>query len=278
VTLRQKTAKGLYFVAGYTWAHAIDDSSSNRQFNIQNSFDPAQERSNADSDIRHRFTLASTYDLPSRPGYGQMLEGWHLNGIFTAQTGEPMFFYDSSDDISGTGEFNDHWNISGDPGNIHWSKRTSVPFIDPSTFGTDGSGNVTGNTACINAAGGPASAAAQQLSSYGCFVAGATVLTPPIPGGFGDMRRNVVYGPGFVNLDFSVIKNFKFGERFKLEARCEVFNILNHPNFADPDHDLSDGSAGTVGVAQFTPDIDASNPVIGSGGSRHIQIGVKVLW
>jgi hypothetical protein len=81
-----------------------------------------------------------------------------------------------------------------------------------------------------------------------------------------------------VNLDFSVIKDLKFGERFSLQLRGEVFNLLNHPNFAGVDHDLSDGSAGTFGVAQSTPDISASNPVIGSGGSRHIQIGAKVIW
>jgi hypothetical protein len=92
------------------------------------------------------------------------------------------------------------------------------------------------------------------------------------------MRRNVVYGPGFVNLDFSVIKDFKFGEQFSVPLRGEFFNVLNHPNFADPDHDLSNGSAGTVGVAQFTPDIAASNPVIGSGGSRHVQVGAKIIW
>jgi len=96
------------------------------------------------------------------------------------------------------------------------------------------------------------------------------------PGNFGNMRRNVVYGPGFVNLDFSVIKDFKFGERFSLQLRGEFFNILNHPNFADPDHDLSDGP--TLGLAQFTPDIFASNPVIGSGGSRHVQVGAKIIW
>jgi hypothetical protein len=90
------------------------------------------------------------------------------------------------------------------------------------------------------------------------------------------MRRNVVYGPNFVNLDFSVIKVFKFRERFTLEARGEVFNILNHPNFADPVNDVSDGVG--LGLAQFTPDIAASNPVIGSGGSRHIQIGAKIIW
>jgi len=61
-----------------------------------------------------------------------------------------------------------------------------------------------------------------------------------------------------------------------LQLRGEFFNILNHPNFADPDHDLSDGP--TLGLAQFTPDIFASNPVIGSGGSRHVQVGAKIIW
>jgi hypothetical protein len=56
----------------------------------------------------------------------------------------------------------------------------------------------------------------------------------------------------FVNLDFSVIKDFKFGERFSLQLRGEFFNILNHPNFADPDHDLSDGP--TLGLT-FLPQI-----------------------
>ncbi|HSS97418.1 MAG TPA: hypothetical protein VLK33_10320, partial [Terriglobales bacterium] len=301
VTLRQNTTKGLYFVAGYTWSHAIDDASSNRQFNIQNSYNPAAERSNADSDIRNRFTLAMTYDLPSKKGFAQMLQGWTVNSIFTAQGGSPLFFYDSFNDISGTSEFNDHWNISGDPRNIHWSKDPNkpIPFYDVPAFTTvaedpsdpDSLLHVTGGTdpvsqACYNQAftlggqpgadqliGGP-----DESIFGGCFAEGGTIITPPAPGQFGNMKRNVIYGPGYVDLDFSIIKHFKLGERFALELRGEFFNILNHPNFADPDHDLSDGSAGTVGVAQFTPDIFESNPVIGSGGSRHIQVGAKIIW
>jgi hypothetical protein len=66
-----------------------------------------------------------------------------------------------------------------------------------------------------------------------------------------------------------------------LEARGEVFDILNHPNFAAVDGDLSDGftsGGSTVGQAQYTTDVAASNPVVGSGGARHIQLGVKILW
>lgn len=95
VTVRQRTNHGVYFVAGYTYAHAIDTSSGNRALDIQDSYNPAVERGNSSFDIRHRFTFAVTYDLPSRKGYKQMLEGWRMNSIFTAQTGAPLLFYDS---------------------------------------------------------------------------------------------------------------------------------------------------------------------------------------
>jgi len=61
-----------------------------------------------------------------------------------------------------SGEFNDHWNISGDPSNLHWSKTTPIPFIDPSTFAADANDHVIGgNSRCISAAGG----AVEQLAS-----------------------------------------------------------------------------------------------------------------
>ena len=67
-------------------------------------------------------------------------------------------------------------------------------------------------------------------------------------------------------------------ERFSLQLRAEFFNILNHPNFAGVDHDLSDGYLGSVGIPVYTPDVAASNPVVGSGGSRHIQLGAKIIF
>ena len=266
VTVRQRTSKGLYFVAGYTFAHSIDDSSGNREFIIQNSYDPAAERSNSDTDIRHRLTLAMTYELPSKRGYGQLLQGWRVNSIFTAQTGEPLLFWDTSDDISFTNELNDRWNFSGDPSKIHWSATHALPFYPYD--GTPGSTN-----AACDALADPG-----QLSYYGCFAGPGWTITPPLTGQFGNMGRNIVYGPGYLDLDFSLSKMFTFGERVKLELRGEFFNILNHPNFAGVDTDLSDGFSGTVGQAFYTPDIGAANPVVGSGGSRHIQLGAKIIW
>jgi hypothetical protein len=270
ITVKQRARRGLYFVGGYTWAHSIDEASSNRSFSIQDSTNPAAERGNSDTDIRHRFTFAATYELPSRPGYAQLLQGWRINSIFTAQTGEPIFFYDSTDDISGTGEFNDRWNIAGNPADLHWSKNVAIPYYDYSTFSDNNGVPTSGNPACI------AHANIFQLENYGCYAEGSAVVTPPDPGAFGNMGRNVVRGPDYVDWDFSVIKTFKFHERASIEARAEFFDILNHPNFAGIDNDLSDGS--TVGLALYTTDIAASNPVVGSGGARHIQFGVKITW
>ncbi|MGB9234748.1 MAG: TonB-dependent receptor [Terriglobales bacterium] len=270
VTVKQRTRHGLYFVGGYTWAHSIDEASSNRSFSIQDSTNPAAERANADTDIRHRFTFATTYELPSRSGYAQMLQGWRMNSIFTAQTGEPISFYDDVDDISGTGEYTDRWNLTGNASDLHWSKNVAIPYFSNTTF-TDNNGVPTsGNPACI------AHANIYQLENYGCYVQGSAILTPPNPGAFGSMGRNVVRGPDYADWDFSLIKTFRFRERASIEARAEFFDILNHPNFAGIDSDLVDGS--TVGLAQFTTDIAASNPVVGSGGARHIQFGVKIIW
>jgi hypothetical protein len=60
-----------------------------------------------------------------------------------------------------------------------------------------------------------------------------------------------------------------------VQLRGEVFNILNHPNFAGISADLETGA---VGIPAYTPDVAASNPVVGSGGSRHIQLGVKIVF
>lgn len=276
VTFTKRYSHGLYLLAGYTWAHAIDTSTSNTAGVPQNSLDYAAERGNGDFDIRNRLTLSLTYDLPSRKSFAQMLEGWQMTSIVTLEGGEPYTLGDFNDDISLTGEFADRWNITGSPANIHWSPTTPIPYVDPSTFTTDSSGNViAGNSQCINAAG----SAVNQLATFGCYVSGSTVLTPPNYGTFGDEGRNLFRGPAFYDWDFSFSKVWKFNERVSMQFRGEVFNILNHPSFDvfSMNNDLSNPAA--VGTPVFTPDLgSASNPVLGTGGSRHIQIGVKVLW
>src|SRR5216683_5994434 len=269
-TLTQRAWKGLNFVAGYTWAHAIDDVSLNRAQQPQDSTRPGLERASGDNDIRHRLTLALTYELPGRSGYAHMLEGWQINSILTVQTGAPWNIDDgfqNGNDISFTGEFSDRWNIIGDPAKIKPS-FTGVPYFDFQTPATQ-------NSACLAAATTPALQA--TLFSFGCYASGGTVIIPPAFGTFGTAGRNPFRGPRLDNLDLSIVKTTKISERVSVQLRGEFFNVLNHPHFMNPNTlgyvDPSDPS--TFGVIAATPDVAAANPVIGTGGPRNIQLGLK---
>ena len=281
VSVTQRPWHGLTYVLGYTWSHTIDFASLNRAAQPQDSNRPRLERGNSDLDLRHRLTVALTYNLPSRKGWGQLLEGWQVNSIVTVQAGTPWGLTDgfvNGNDISLTGEFSDRWNIFGDPRNIKASPSGSIPFFDPSTFTIQ---PVTlkklGNPDCI------ARADFGQLQSFGCFEQGGTVLVPPgAPGvgAFGNMGRNLFIGPRLDNWDFSLVKTTRLTERLDVQVRVEAFNVLNHPHFANP---LSGGALGNVdpsipstfGFASATSDVAAANPVIGTGGARNIQLGVK---
>ena len=108
-------------------------------------------------------------------------------------------------------------------------------------------------------------------------------MIPPPLGQFGTMRRNIFPDSGFKNFDFAVAKNFHFSETARLQFRVEFFNILNHPNFANPyggqnGFGLNDPSAGSFGCGCATPDIAAANPAVGSGGPRSIQLGAKFVF
>jgi hypothetical protein len=108
-------------------------------------------------------------------------------------------------------------------------------------------------------------------------VQGSAVLTPPAFGTFGNSSRNPFRGPRLDNWDFSIVKDTKLTERVSFQLRGEFFNVLNHPHFANPNTqgfvDPSDPS--TFGFIFSTPDVAAANPVIGTGGPRNIQIGLK---
>jgi len=127
---------------------------------------------------------------------------------------------------------------------------------------------------------GPATAA---VNLFGCYAKGNSVMIPPALGQFGNMGRNTFPDSGFKNVDFSVAKNWHFTERFHAQFRAEFFNVLNHPNFANPyggqnGFGLNDPSAASFGCGCATPDVAAANPVIGSGGSRAVQLGMKLIF
>ena len=122
-----------------------------------------------------------------------------------------------------------------------------------------------------------------SLSSFGCYAQGNSIMIPPPLGQFGNMPRNLFPDSGFRNFDLSVAKNWHFGERLRAQFRAEFFNILNHPNFANPyggqnGFGLNDPGVQPFGCGCATPDVAAANPVIGSGGSRAVQLALKFTF
>lgn len=181
---------------------------------------------------------------------------------------------DTVDDISGTGEFQDRWDFFGNPSDFT-SGAVPLPYFSGANI----------PAACTAKATTPGMLA--SLQNFGCYAKGNSVLIPPALGTFGTMGRNIFRDSGFHNVDFSIAKNWKVGERLTAQFRAEFFNIFNHPEFANPYGGPSDYGAGAnddpsshnlFGCGCATPDVAAANPVLGSGGNRSVQLGLKLLF
>jgi hypothetical protein len=282
-TLTARNYHGLSMVAGYTWAHALDDVSANWDFGAgyglpQDSTNVGKEYGNSDFDARQRLTVSLTYALPGRKGYGQMLEGWEINSIVTVSSPQYWGPIDLTTDLTGLGGLPvsppqgtpQRWDFFGNPNDFK-SGPQPIPFFAG-----------TSNPACVAKA--TTAGMLTALGTWGCYAKGNSIMVPPAYGSFGTMGRNIFPDSGFRNFDFSVAKNWHFGERLRAQFRAEFFNILNHPNFANPyggqnGFGLNDpGASGTFGCGCATPDIAAANPAVGSGGPRSIQLGLKLAF
>ena len=89
---------------------------------------------------------------------------------------------------------------------------------------------------------------------------------------FGSLGRNVIIGPGFNNLDFSVIKNTSLNETVRVQFRAEFFDLFNHANLGQP------GRVAQVGSATFGLITNTRFPTGDSGSSRQIQFALKLLF
>ena len=275
MTFTARNYHNFTFVAGYTYSHALDDVGANWDFGAgsglpQNSAEPQLEYASSDFDIRHRFTLAATYAIPGRDGFAQSLKGWEINSIISLYGAQPWGPIDAGDDFSHTGEGVDRWDFFGNTADFK-SGATATPYL--------------AGTAALNDPVCTAHARSLvTLGTAGCYKVNGSVMTPPAPGTFGLMSRNMFRDSGFHNWDFSVDKNYRFHERYGAQFRAEFFNFINHPNFANPyggqnGWGHNDPSAPAIfGCGCATPDVAASNPVIGSGGSRAVQLGLKLSF
>ncbi len=90
------------------------------------------------------------------------------------------------------------------------------------------------------------------------------------PRGFGNSGRNVIEGPGFADVDFSVAKNTKIRESMQLQFRAEAFNLFNHPSFGQPNRTVTSADFGRI-TATRTARGDL-------GSSRQVQLGMKFIF
>ena len=293
VTVNEKTSHGLQFLAGYTYSHALDFINGvgwggpgatipSTTYNVGLNY------GTSGNDIRHRFTLASTYAVPGIKSPAQLLEGWQLNSIITLQSGQAWYPIDTTSDILGTGEVNNAgapaaqtWNYTGPT-----SAFTAGPQAIPCYGAIPGCVSKVIPAACATAAVAPYAGnsqlqalalAALNSKGMGCYMQGGGILTPPAFGMIGNASKNLFLGPAYYNWDLSVAKDWKLKERYTAEFRAEFFNVLNRADFAIP-HTIDPERGGQFGCACSTLDAAGTNSVLGSGGPRAIQLGLKLIF
>jgi hypothetical protein len=256
VTANKRFAQGLQFNASYTFSKSIDyNSRTNQGITVQDSYNVRGDRGLSDFDARHRFVINTIYELPFKGN--RLVAGWQVSTIVQAQSGNPVNI------------------LSGSPAGANANSLTGLATLRPDLIGPiDRIGKVNpwfSNTVCDprNPAACPAGSV---LAIPIAVVNGANVFH------FGSLGRNVVIGPGFSNVDFSVIKNTKITERLRVQFRAEFFDFFNHANFGQP---VQPGQANAIALPA-TPTFGAIQstrfPTGDSGSSRQVQLALKLIF
>ena len=274
VQVVKKMSHGFQIQGSYTWGKSIDlGSGSTHGDPFENSissdwFFPGYQKLNrglSDFNVAQHLVVSYVWTLPTPKGISPLaataLGGWELGGIFTTNTGLP-FTPQISPDPYGTKS-----TLS-----YAFPNRVSGPGCDSGV----NSGNPTQyiNLNCFALPTAPDSFA----SECGTF-SGAT--GPPPTGQvycanlLGDAGRNSLIGPGLVNFDFSLFKNFpirRVSDRFNAQFRAEMFNVFNHANFNAPTDNPAIFNASGAPIASAGL-IDAT-----STSSRQMQFALKLTW
>jgi hypothetical protein len=284
VILRQRNWHGLSGLAAYSFSHALDNQSSDLSPVLpQDSRNLAAEYGNSSFDMRHRVSFAPSYNIPGRPGYFQMLQGWQVTTTAKVSTGLPINPIDATDDTSGTGEGQDRWTLGGSPNDFAgFGTNLPIPcFYNSATASNTWKSACTAGLpqACIDTANAeptafPGFTGLARLNQLGCYMMGNSVLVPAAMGTFGSMARYQIRALGNWEVDLSIIKTFKIKERLTSQFRAEIYNLSNSTFFAAPSATLS--SPSTFGSSSSTP--DSASPFVGTGGPRKIQLGLKFIF
>ena len=270
--------KGLAVTANYTWAHSLDNLSSTftdaagasqsglYALGYIDAFNPQLNYGNSDFDVRNRLNASLSWETPWFKSSGnaiarQALGGWGLGTIFSIRSGSPFSIYDCNNFNSGGSC--PQWIA---PGKVPTTGSSSLvgpntfSYITlPSTAGTvDNQGDSLGFPTCA-----------------GLFHTGCTYTNSGLP----YPERNQYVGPGYWNIDMNFYKTFKITERFGLQFRAEMYNILNHSNQYVQYLNL-DVSSMNVGAPYIVTQKGATFGIAGqpTDERRNIQFGLKLMF
>jgi len=266
--------KGLFLNVNYTWSHAIDNLSSTFSdganggyaLGFLDPFNANLDKGNADYDIRNRFVLSGTWNVPwgsnmSQAWERQVLGGWSFSPILNIRSGLPFTIYDCSN-VGATGYSCPRY-IPSSPINQHGGASNSTAVapnlfnylplpVDPTTGFVVNTGDALAVPNCA------------QLDHGQCVYSFSG-----LPQGW----RNAYSGPGFWTINFVIAKAFKLTERFNLQFRSEFYNAFNHSNYYITTGNLD--VSGGISAIQALKGIPYCSPTCPTE-RRNIQFGLKL--
>jgi Carboxypeptidase regulatory-like domain/TonB dependent receptor len=212
----------------YTFSKAIDYADNDAGPRIQWPAAWSLNRGPAGYDRTHNFQAYWVWDAPFGKGQkwakhgfaGHVLGGWQLNGILSAESGQPILI------------------VQNTANNLNAGGTQQVPDqvkSEVAIFGGVGKDNPYFDTSAFASVNIPAGQ----------------------PQRFGNAGRNNVRGPGLFDFDMGLFRTFTLKERYRLQFRAEAVNVLNHPSFANPSGNVSDKSSfgfvtSTLGASAVT--------------------------
>jgi hypothetical protein len=272
-SLKINSWHGLTSLMNFVYSKSLDNSSDGEDFEPnaaqpQDSTSPQLEYGPSNFDLPKRFTWILGYEIPKVGGNMQRLKnGWGLSSSLTLQSGQPFQFnYNCEDDYSGGGDCYDRPDVVGP---IVQNNGNPYQFMALSSFAIPCNIDPT-----VTSASGFASDCAIGTRHYG------------------NMRRDSLRGPDYRQWDLAIYKNTPITERLNLQLRADLFNAVNHPNFANPFLPAFIADPGINGFAlsgnrevgqgfypiTATGDVGIGNPFLGGGAPRGIQLAAKITF
>ncbi len=230
--LQRRYSNGISLLVSYTWSKFMDLGSGQLtgDLSVRNVDQVNWERAASSGNTPHRLVFSYTYALPV--GRGQRF-----------QIRNPVLAAVAAD-----------WQLNGIT-----TIRDGHPFTPVMSVSSANTGAARPNRIADG------SLPADQRSINDWFNLAA--FTTPAQYNYGNSGRNIIYSPGATNFDFSIFKRYglrRLGEAGQLQVRFEGFNVMNHPQFGQPNANISTAGAGTITVL--------------ANSMRQLQAGLKVIF